>query len=202
MFQVLKDEDELVAILANVETEQVQDAIAKVDKVFTQLIDEVSNEDLPRAMCEALGDCPLRADHGVDGRTSRSAGRRGGYPSGLHLARLRASEERTGEADMSERLSFAFNCVGAPDVQALSECLWEARDITRKTFRSHVDTEQLREIELGFGYVSHPKQGLTMAGDFHVRYCRSRYKGRTCYYFVWSAFEYIFLPIQGMEEEN
>jgi hypothetical protein len=55
MFHVLKDENQIVAILANIETEQVQDAIAKVDKVFTSLIDEVSNEDLPCAMCEALG---------------------------------------------------------------------------------------------------------------------------------------------------
>ena len=55
MFHVLKDENAIVSILANVEAEQVMDAIAKVDKVFTQLIDEVSDEDLPRAMCEALG---------------------------------------------------------------------------------------------------------------------------------------------------
>jgi hypothetical protein len=103
---------------------------------------------------------------------------------------------------MSERLGFAFNCVGAPDVPALIECCESAKDITRKTFRSHVDTAQLREIELGFGYVPHPSQGLTMAGDYHVQYRRSKYKGRTCYYFVWSAFEYVFLPMQGMEEEN
>jgi hypothetical protein len=55
MFHVLKDEDTIVAILANVETEQVQDAIAKVDKVFQKLFGAVADEDLPRAMCEALG---------------------------------------------------------------------------------------------------------------------------------------------------
>jgi hypothetical protein len=33
-----------------------------------------------------------------------------------------------------------------------------------------------------------------MAGDWHVSYHRSKYKGKTVYYFRHSAIEYIFIP--------
>lgn len=55
MFHVLKDEDTIVAILANVETEQVQDAISKVDKVFRSVVDAVPEEQWEMEMCEKLG---------------------------------------------------------------------------------------------------------------------------------------------------
>jgi hypothetical protein len=58
MFHVLKDEDTIVAILANVETEQVQAAIAKVDKVYRELFEGPLGTEphcLERALCEALG---------------------------------------------------------------------------------------------------------------------------------------------------
>lgn len=54
MFHVLRDGEDLVAILANVETEVVKDAIAKVDASFRKLIDEVG-DDIVEPMCKDLG---------------------------------------------------------------------------------------------------------------------------------------------------
>jgi hypothetical protein len=41
--------------------------------------------------------------------------------------------------------------------------------------------------ELGYG------RWLTLKGDWHVSYHRSIYRGRPCYYMVWSAIEYIWV---------
>jgi hypothetical protein len=78
------------------------------------------------------------------------------------------------------------------DVPHLTEMVDSATDITRKTFLAHVDRDDLRQVELGLGYDAHPKQGLTMAGDYHVSYHRSKYKGKRCYFFKWSGIEYVF----------
>ncbi len=67
-----------------------------------------------------------------------------------------------------------------------------ARDITRRRFLKHVDRAELREVERMLGYYAHHSQGLTMAGDYHVSYHRSVFGGHPCYYFRWSAIEYIF----------
>lgn len=67
------------------------------------------------------------------------------------------------------------------------------RGITRRTFLKHVDRENLRVIERQLGYDSHPRQGLTMAGDHYVAYYRSEFNGRPCVFFRWSAIEYIFV---------
>lgn len=89
------------------------------------------------------------------------------------------------------------NCVGWPahDVHrkgGLIDMVDQARDITRATFLRHVSLEELREIELQLGYAAHPSQGLTMAGDWHVSYHRSKLHGKTVYYFQQSRIEYVF----------
>lgn len=86
------------------------------------------------------------------------------------------------------------NCVNwaRRDVPQLSEMIDSAIAITRQTFLAHVDRDDLRQVELGLGYSRHPKQGLTMAGDYHVSYYRSKYKGKRCYLFKHSAIEYVF----------
>lgn len=65
-------------------------------------------------------------------------------------------------------------------------------NITRRTMLRAVGAKQLHEIEAKLGYSNHPKRGLTMAGDYHVSYYRSKLWGRRCYFFKWSAIEHIF----------
>lgn len=67
-----------------------------------------------------------------------------------------------------------------------------AIDISRKTFLQHVDRDALSEVEARLGYEKHPSQGLTMAGDYHVSYHRSKLHGSRVYYFNWSGIEYVF----------
>ena len=89
------------------------------------------------------------------------------------------------------------NCVNWPreDVRTqdgLCAMIDSARDITRRTFLRHVDREQMREMEKGFGYSVSRDGGLTMPRDYHVSYHRSRLHGETVYFFKHSAIEYVF----------
>lgn len=54
MFHVLKDEEQVVAVLANVTPELISDAVAKVDAAFRRWID-VDFLNVERHMCEDLG---------------------------------------------------------------------------------------------------------------------------------------------------
>lgn len=87
---------------------------------------------------------------------------------------------------------FVTTCVNSTR-EAITPMVDQEADITRATFLKHVDREELQEIEQQLGYSSHPKQGLTMAGDFHVSYHRSTFRGRRCYFFRWSAIEHVFV---------
>ncbi len=89
------------------------------------------------------------------------------------------------------------NCVSWPsrDVHrngGLSDMIDDAIDITRQTFLKHVDMAELKDINWSLGYVEHPSQGLTMAGDFHVSYHRSKLHDKRVYYFAHSSIEYVF----------
>ena len=86
---------------------------------------------------------------------------------------------------------FVTDCVSS-DGPSITPMVEKARDITRRTFLKHVDRENLREIERSLSYDAHPKQGLTMAGDWHVGYSKSTFQGRPCVFFTHSAIEYVF----------
>ena len=89
-------------------------------------------------------------------------------------------------------MRFITDCISAkgPDISAMTET---AIDITRRTFLKHVNREDLDLLAVGMGYQRHPQQGLTMAADYSVSYHRSKYQSRRCYYFCWSAIEYVFV---------
>ena len=89
-------------------------------------------------------------------------------------------------------MRFITDCIGSngPDIEAMTEA---AIDITRRTFLQHVDQSELADIAEHLGYCWHPSQGLTMAADWAVSYHRSKYQGRRCYYFCWSAIEHVFV---------
>ena len=99
---------------------------------------------------------------------------------------------------MTMKYTYYSNCVGwdSKDVFAengLSDMIDNAIDISRKTFLKHVDNYDLLALEDGMGYAGHPKQGMTMAGDYHVSYHRSKLHGKRVYYFRHSAIEYVFI---------
>lgn len=85
------------------------------------------------------------------------------------------------------RYQFETNCVGSTYElinsmrdSAVGSSLDEMRDRC-------ADFEQ---IVTGLGYDADFK----IDDDWHVSYHRSMYGGRPCFYFVWSAYEYIFVP--------
>lgn len=92
------------------------------------------------------------------------------------------------------------SCVDWPESDVhcpggLRDMIEGATDITRQTFLSRVDRTDLRHLEAMLGYDDHPARGLTMAGDWHVSYHRSRLRGRRVYFFKHSAIEYVFIAV-------
>jgi len=98
---------------------------------------------------------------------------------------------------------FYSDCVNWPknDVEALTDMIDRAIDISRRTFLKHVDRENLREIEKSLGYEAHHNQGLTMAGDWHVSYHRSKWHEDTVYYFKHSGIEHVFVNSEGLSQD-
>jgi len=96
---------------------------------------------------------------------------------------------------------FETDCVSCPssDANELNRMIDDARDITRATFCRHACGPCRERLEQSLGYERHPARGLTAAGDWHISYHRSTWKGRRCYYFVWSAIEHIFTADPGRE---
>jgi len=90
---------------------------------------------------------------------------------------------------------FYNNCVNWPrsDFEGLLKMIDDSIDITRRTFLKHVDSSGLADIAENLGYCWHHSQGLTMAGDWHISYHRSKLHGKRVYYFKHSAIEYVFI---------
>lgn len=91
---------------------------------------------------------------------------------------------------MSARFTYETCCVNCPDLEALSEAIDNAREVSYATLRKHI--ADLSEWAEGMGYALNKRYGLTLARDYHVRFQRSRYQGRRCYMIVHSAIEHIF----------
>lgn len=92
------------------------------------------------------------------------------------------------------RLPFFNTCVGwdPDDVPALIDLIDAKVPISRRTFRRHVDLDDLAMVERSLSYEAYPSQGLTMAADWHVGYFRSKLHGRTVYGFDHSRIEHVF----------
>ena len=77
-------------------------------------------------------------------------------------------------------------CVNSP-ARFIQTMIDKAREITCNTFLRRVGIE----VE-GFGYVRRGK-GLKLRDDYHVRFYKSKYRGKLCYYMVHSAIEYVYV---------
>jgi len=84
------------------------------------------------------------------------------------------------------------NCVNST-ASAIQNMVDDSKEISRKTFLKHVDKDDLEVLSQDLGYALHHSQGLTMSRDWHIKYYKAEYKGKPCYYFIWSAIEYIFI---------
>jgi len=87
---------------------------------------------------------------------------------------------------------FVTSCVNSTGelINAMQE---SGRPITRRTFRRHVNAEELAELERGLGYDTGAERGgLRMSRDWHVVYYKGIYDGKPCVYFDHSLIEYIF----------
>ena len=78
------------------------------------------------------------------------------------------------------------SCVNSSG-RKISEMMDSALDITFETFAKHVDIKRVQEI-FGYGH----NQGLFLRNDWHVRFYRSKWRGRRCYIMKHSGIEYIY----------
>lgn len=90
-----------------------------------------------------------------------------------------------------ERLAYTIDCVSAKgdDIQEMIDV---SREIKRSTFIKNVDRLDLESQAWHMGYENHASKGLTMKDDWAIGYFSSKYQGRKCYYFTWSAIEHVF----------
>lgn len=80
------------------------------------------------------------------------------------------------------------SCIEVPPEQVddVHAMIASARDIEFSTFARRCDWAQwARDL----GYV----KGFHIKDDWHVRYRKSRWLGKPCYFAVWSAIEFIFV---------
>ncbi len=88
-------------------------------------------------------------------------------------------------------MRYLTNCTNAKG-DDVTEMVEQSKQITRRTFLKHVDPDDLRTVAKTLGYSAHHSQGLHMSADSHVTYHASWYRTYRCYYFTWSAIEFIF----------
>ena len=84
---------------------------------------------------------------------------------------------------------FETDCIAArgEDIDAMRA---GAREVTYRTMLRWCDLVGLAEQ---LGYCRSSRQGITLKGDWGVSYYKSTYRGRPCYFLVWSAIEYVFV---------
>lgn len=93
------------------------------------------------------------------------------------------------------RRPFHATCVGWPgDIRVLEHLISERQRINRADFMQIVDIPAMKRLERKLGY---GKEGLTMAGDYHVRYYVEPVSQVP--YFVHSAVEYVFATPSDIE---
>jgi len=66
-----------------------------------------------------------------------------------------------------------------------------AQEVTFGTFFKYVSLKDIC-MEFGYKYGTHNKDGLLLKDDWSVRYYKSNWKGKLCYYMQHSHIEYIF----------
>ncbi len=84
---------------------------------------------------------------------------------------------------------FHTSCVHST-AELIDDMCEHAVEITYETMLRHCDLPSWAKQML---YEKRKDQGLTLKGDWHVTYHKSRYGGVSCYYLVHSAIEHIWV---------
>jgi len=83
---------------------------------------------------------------------------------------------------------FVTDCVHST-ANLISEMVDTAKEITYRTFSKYVD---INEVSLNFGYALPFQRGLHLKNDYAVRFFKSKYKSKLCYFMQHSCIEYIY----------
>lgn len=100
-----------------------------------------------------------------------------------------------------EEFQLYIRCVDSysPEhVDRLNAMTDAGREVSFDTFFRHVDLRKVSE-SLGYEYGA-AQRGLHMRRDRCVRFFRSKWQGRRCYYMVWSAIEHVFLLRKDIDD--
>lgn len=90
------------------------------------------------------------------------------------------------------KLHYAYNCTSPDDIDELYAIVDDFSDITYETFRRNVDTDDFDTVCLELGYFIGNEKGLHIKDDWSVSFHKSKYNGKTIYFFCQSAIEYVF----------
>lgn len=86
----------------------------------------------------------------------------------------------------------------------ISEMCDGATEVSYKTIRKRLG-KALMKFAASMGYETRPggsRRGIFLSNDCYVRYYKSRYKGKPCYYIDHSRVEYVFIKKQTKKEKN
>lgn len=97
---------------------------------------------------------------------------------------------------MKTLYTYKLNCTDltAAEVRHLRHTIDAARPVTFATIAKHCDWQWWAEKH---GYVVGKQKGLQLKDDHSVRFFKSTWMGKPCYYIVWSSQEHIFSPMEG-----
>lgn len=95
---------------------------------------------------------------------------------------------------------YLFNCVGSNDGQGICDMVDLVRQITWRTFLSHVEIGEVRWLFPDYSYRGEylgpdgmPTAPMHLKDDYTVSFWKSKYRGQLCYYICHSGIEYIFV---------
>ncbi len=87
---------------------------------------------------------------------------------------------------MAQRYAFETTCVNARG-DDITEMVDAAREITWGTIKKHISASELSILTSGY------TAALRLQDDYSVRFYKSKYRGRPCYFIDHSAIEYVFV---------
>ena len=86
------------------------------------------------------------------------------------------------------RYAFETTCVNST-ADLILDMVDQAREVTWRTFTRYVPRHELRSFFPG---------PPALERDYHVRFYRSRFNGRRCYFLVHSAIEYVWTEVREL----
>ncbi len=102
---------------------------------------------------------------------------------------------------MCEGFRYVGNCTDQSTAPHLQSMMDEAKEITYRTFVKAIGLDNMRSIfgDYAWGY---QRGNIRMKNDPYVRYFRSNFDGKPCYYVRHSGIEYIFIDEDAMGKND